>query len=39
MMNYKTILRTAMEQSAVDLNCAAEDFCLADNKAVISAPQ
>lgn len=36
MMNYNKILRTAMEQSAIDLNCAAEDFCSGGNKVVIS---
>lgn len=33
---YDTILRTAMEQSAVDLSCEPEDFCSAGNKVVIS---
>lgn len=38
MMTYDTILRAAMAQSAVDLNCAAEDFGLTENQAVLSAP-
>lgn len=37
-MTYDTILKAAMEQSAIDLNCAAEDFCSGENKTVLSAP-
>ncbi len=36
MMTYEKILRTAMEQSAVDLSCRPEDFCSSGNKVVIS---
>ena len=36
MMTYEKILRMAMEQSAVDLSCEAEDFCSDGNKVVIS---
>lgn len=36
MMTNQQILRTAMEQSAVDLNCKAEDFQTSDNKIVYS---
>ena len=38
MMTYDTILRAALEQSAIDLSCAAEDFGLTENKAVVSVP-
>ena len=30
------ILKTAMRQSAIDLNCCAEDFLMSKNKIVIS---
>ena len=35
-MTYNHILRTAMEQSAIDLSCEPEDFCSGGNKVVIS---
>lgn len=35
-MNNKTILQTAMRQSAIDLNCDMEDFLLQKNKIVLS---
>ena len=35
-MTYEEILRTALEQSAVDLSCEPEDFCTFGNKTVIS---
>lgn len=35
-MTNQDILKTAMEQSAIDLNCSAEDFMSAENKIVIS---
>ncbi len=35
-MTNQDILRTAMEQSAIDLNCSADDFMSAENKIVIS---
>lgn len=36
-MTYRDMLLTAMRQSALELNCRAEDFCQNENKAVISA--
>lgn len=35
-MTNKEILKIAMEQSAVDLNCRPEDFCSFENKIVLS---
>lgn len=35
-MDNEKILRIAMEQQAIDLSCAPEDFCLTENKVVIS---
>lgn len=35
-MNNKEILQIAMQQQAIDYSCTAEDFCLSDNKVVIS---
>ena len=37
-MTYEKIVQIAMEQSAVDLGCAPEDFCSDRNKVVISHP-
>ena len=37
-MTYEKILRTALEQSAIDLNCKPEDFLSDRNKTVISQP-
>lgn len=36
-MTNEIILQTALRQSAVDLNCSADDFALTENKIVISA--
>lgn len=36
-MTYKDMLWVAMSQSAIELNCRAEDFCAAENKIVTSA--
>ena len=35
-MDNKSIRQIAMQQQAIDLNCAPEDFCLKENKVVIS---
>jgi len=35
-MDNKEILQIAMQQQAIDFNCAPEDFCLKENKVVIS---
>ena len=35
-MNNKEILQIAMQQQAIDFGCAPEDFCLTENKVVIS---
>lgn len=35
-MTNQDLLRIAMQQSAVDLNCHADDFCSAENKIVLS---
>lgn len=37
-MTNKEILKIAMQQSAIDLNCCMEDFMQEDNKIVISEP-
>jgi len=35
-MDNKTILQITMQQQAIDFNCTPEDFCLNENKVVIS---
>ena len=35
-MDNEKILRVAMQQQAIDFNCTPEDFCLNENKVVIS---
>ena len=35
---YESILRAAMEQSAIDLSCEADDFCVSGNRLVLSRP-
>ena len=35
-MNYKDILRIAMEQSAIDFNCSIDNFVNSGNTVVIS---
>ena len=35
-MDNNAILKIAMQQQAIDYNCAPEDFCLNENKVVIS---
>ncbi len=35
-MTNQEILQIAMEQSAIDAGCQAEDFCMAENKVVLS---
>ena len=37
-MTYDGILKVALEQSAFDLSCQPEDFCMTGNKTVISHP-